>query len=146
MRRYIRNIFYGTDTQEMEDEILKGTGLTSEGLGDIYPFDLADLVYRRLAGEVESRNVQTRMGMSEEERRASLAEETEDVAREDQIFIYDNLGVSANEEYIPSDEYEVLRQAVMRNNSLYAKTNQLKLLLPQTISIFTTIMAMIISR
>ena len=82
--------------------------------------------YRRLAGEVESRNVQTRMGMSEEERRASLAKETEDVAREDQIFIYDNLGVSANEEYIPSDEYEVLRQAVMRNNSLYAKNKPIE--------------------
>ena len=51
--------------------------------------------YRRLAGEVESRNVQKRMGMSEEERRNSLAEETEDVAREDQIFLYDNLGESA---------------------------------------------------
>ena len=51
--------------------------------------------YRRLAGEVESRNVQKRMGMTEEERRNSLATETEDVAREDQIFIYDNWGVSA---------------------------------------------------
>lgn len=52
--------------------------------------------YRRLAGEVESRNVQKRMGMSEEERRNSLAEETEDVARKDQIFLYDNLGESAS--------------------------------------------------
>ena len=51
--------------------------------------------YRRLAGEVESRNVQKRMGMSEEERRNSLTEETEDVARKDQIFLYDNLGESA---------------------------------------------------
>ena len=47
--------------------------------------------YKRIAGEVESRNVQERMGMTEEERRNSLAEETEDVAREDQIFIYDGL-------------------------------------------------------
>lgn len=51
--------------------------------------------YRRIAGEVESRNVQSRIGLSAEERRASLAAETEDVAREDQIFIYDNLGESA---------------------------------------------------
>lgn len=53
--------------------------------------------YRRLAGEVESRNVQKRMGMSPEERRNSLAEETymNDVARKDQIFIYENLGESA---------------------------------------------------
>lgn len=43
--------------------------------------------YRRLAGEVEARNVEKRMDMSAEERRASLAAETEDVAREDQIFL-----------------------------------------------------------
>jgi hypothetical protein len=44
--------------------------------------------YHRLAGEVESRNVQSRMSMTEEERRSRLASETEDVAREDQIFLY----------------------------------------------------------
>lgn len=46
-------------------------------------FDL----YSRLMGEVEARNVQTRMGMTMDERLASLASETEDVAREDQIFL-----------------------------------------------------------
>ena len=44
--------------------------------------------YQSLAGEVEARNVQSRMGMSPKERRKSLAEETEDVARKDQIFLY----------------------------------------------------------
>jgi hypothetical protein len=43
--------------------------------------------YNRLGGEVEARNVESRMGMTLEERRASLASETEDVAREDQIFL-----------------------------------------------------------
>jgi hypothetical protein len=47
--------------------------------------------YRRLAGEVESRNVEERLGMSPEERRNKLAEETEDVSREDQIFLEDAL-------------------------------------------------------
>ena len=51
--------------------------------------------YSRLAGEVEARNVEARMDMSEEERRATLAAETEDVAREDQIILMDGLGVSA---------------------------------------------------
>ena len=51
-------------------------------------------VYKHLAGEVEARNVQKRMGMSPEERRNELATETEDVSRKDQIFIFDNLGVS----------------------------------------------------
>lgn len=48
--------------------------------------------YDQLAGEVEARNVQNRLHMPPEERRQSLAEETEDVAREDQIFIMENVG------------------------------------------------------
>ena len=47
--------------------------------------------YDQLAGEVEARNVQNRLHMTPEERRQSLAEETEDVAREDQIFIMDGI-------------------------------------------------------
>lgn len=64
----------------------------SEILDKAVLIDEKDL-YRRVAGEVEARNVQERMGMSAEERRASLAAETEDVAREDQIFLMGN-GVS----------------------------------------------------
>ena len=51
-------------------------------------------LYHRLAGEVESRNVEKRMKMSPEERRASLAAETEDVSREDQIFLFGEGGTS----------------------------------------------------
>ena len=43
--------------------------------------------YTRAAGEVEARNTEKRIGMTEEERKASLASETEDVAREDQILL-----------------------------------------------------------
>lgn len=43
--------------------------------------------YKSLAGEVEARNVQERMNMTHEERRKTLAESTEDVARKDQIFL-----------------------------------------------------------
>lgn len=43
--------------------------------------------YNRLAGEVEARNVEKRANMTTQERLASLAEETEDVAREDQIIL-----------------------------------------------------------
>lgn len=46
--------------------------------------------YHRLGGEVEARNVQSRISLTEDERRAKLAEETEDVARKDQIFITEN--------------------------------------------------------
>lgn len=51
-------------------------------------------IYRRLAGEVESRNVQTRMNMTPEERLNTLLSETEDVSREDQIVIFDGLGIN----------------------------------------------------
>ena len=43
--------------------------------------------YRKLAGEVESRNVEKRLGMTDEERRNSLASETEDVNRDEQIVM-----------------------------------------------------------
>ena len=43
--------------------------------------------YKSLAGEVEARNVSARLNMTPEERRKSLAESTEDVARKDQIFL-----------------------------------------------------------
>lgn len=57
-----------------------------------------DELYRKISGEVEARNVQTRLDMSPEERRQLLAEETEDVAREDQIFLQDALGTSESRE------------------------------------------------
>lgn len=43
--------------------------------------------YKSLAGEVEARNVSARLNMTPDERRKSLAESTEDVARKDQIFL-----------------------------------------------------------
>ena len=43
--------------------------------------------YLKLSGEVESRNVEKRLDMTPEERRKTLAESTEDVARKDQIFL-----------------------------------------------------------
>ena len=49
--------------------------------------------YLKLAGEVESRNVEKRLGMTDEERRNSLAEETEDVNRDEQI-VSGNAGAS----------------------------------------------------
>lgn len=52
--------------------------------------------YNELSGEVEARNVQSRMNMTPEERRNTLASETEDIAREDQIFINDALEAYAS--------------------------------------------------
>lgn len=56
--------------------------------------DLIFNYYLRLAGEVEARNVEQRINMSPDQRRKTLLQQTEDVAREDQITIveaFDNL-------------------------------------------------------
>lgn len=52
--------------------------------------------YHRMAGEVEARNVSKRMEMTDEQRRQSLAADTEDVARDEQIVRFGN-GVSMSE-------------------------------------------------
>lgn len=61
------------------------------GMDPAYKFKDANEWYRSLSGEVESRNVQQRMGMTDDQRRNTLAYETEDVAREDQIFLKDGI-------------------------------------------------------
>jgi len=52
--------------------------------------------YRRLSGETEARNVQTRMNMTPEERRASPPWSTEDVPRDRQIVRFGNSGPQAS--------------------------------------------------
>jgi hypothetical protein len=67
-----------------------------KSLSDTYA-KLGDEGYARLAGEVEARNVEKRMDMTDEQRRLSLIEDTQDVAKEDQIFILDNLMMNYDE-------------------------------------------------
>ena len=87
----------------------------SEILDKAVLIDERDL-YNRVAGEVEARNVQERMDMSAEERRASLAAETEDVAREDQIFLMRD-GVS-NQQTLRNVNNQSLFDAI---HTLYSK-------------------------
>jgi hypothetical protein len=65
------------------------------GQAESFYKDASTRRYFKSAGEVEARNASHRRNMTPEERRASLASETEDVAREDQIFLYDTLGEQA---------------------------------------------------
>ena len=84
----------------IEEEIANGNYDNEEELQNIEMelFDLEEDMpfykYRHLSGEVEARNVQKRMRMTDEERRNSLASETEDVSREDQIFLFGDGGES----------------------------------------------------
>lgn len=80
------------------DADIKKFRLNESTRSDFSPY----VEYTKLGGEVESRNVEHRMNMTPEERRASLAAETEDVSREDQIFLMSGDGGSANSE-IPQD-------------------------------------------
>jgi len=76
--------------------------------------------YRKLAGEVEARNVSERMGKTMEERRASLRMETQDVADEDQIFIYDALE-SANTMFSFSktpEEFDAVQREAVRQKGI----------------------------
>jgi hypothetical protein len=49
-------------------------------------------LYMKYSGEVESRNVEKRMKMTPEERRQTTLQETEDIAREDQIIFFNEEG------------------------------------------------------
>jgi hypothetical protein len=55
--------------------------------------------YKKLAGEVEARNVQFRSEMSKAKRLKTLLAETEDVAPEDKIYLYGSI-VSSNEQSV----------------------------------------------
>lgn len=76
------------------DADIKNFRLAESTRADFSPY----VEYTRLGGEVESRNVEHRMNMTPEERRASLAAETEDVSRKDQIFLMSGDGENANSE------------------------------------------------
>ena len=68
------------------DDAIKRFRLNESTRSDFYSYK----EYLKLAGEVESRNVEKRLGMTDEERRNSLAEETEDVNRDEQIVMNGN--------------------------------------------------------
>ncbi len=106
------------------DDAIKRFGLDERTRADFNSFQ----EYKKLAGEVESRNVQSRMNMTEEERKNTLASETEDVSREDQIFLFGEGGVSESRTVFGGNSgyvgYSMSRRAVeARANGKYPKTD-----------------------
>lgn len=79
--------------------------------------------YRKLAGEVEARNASARMNMTPEQRRESLASETQDVATEDQIFLYHGMGVS---EKSGAADNSQTPPATAKEKSLQSKVEELR--------------------
>ena len=78
--------------------------------------------YRKIAGEVEARNVSARLNMSAEERMNTLLSETEDVAREDQIFLRDGVEMAmAKGIKLPKEEYAKLSHTIMERQHIYGR-------------------------
>ncbi len=73
--------FDASDNTELKDAISSFRAAQKKILAS--PYDR----YLSLAGEVEARNVQKRLGMTDEQRRNTLASETEDVNRDEQIVM-----------------------------------------------------------
>lgn len=79
------------------DEAIRRFRLDESAGSDFNPY----AEYMHIAGEVEARNVSARLGMTPEERRRTLALETEDVSREDQIILNDALNGDSHYEEEP---------------------------------------------
>lgn len=93
------------ELQKQIDALCQKHNITEDQLEDIYPMDSVwHEAYNRISGEAEARNVQTCMGMTAEERRASLAADTEDVARDSQILLFDDTGKNMSLESPKEDD------------------------------------------
>ena len=93
------------ELQKQIDALCQKHNITEDQLEDIYPMDSVwHEAYNRISGEAEARNVQKRIGMTAEERRASLAADTEDVARDSQILLFDDTGKNMSLESPKEDD------------------------------------------
>ena len=93
------------ELQKQIDALCQKHNITEDQLEDIYPMDSVwHEAYNRISGEAEARNVQKRMGMTAEEHRASLAADTEDVARGSQILLFSDTGKNMSLESPKEDD------------------------------------------
>ena len=69
--------------------------------------------YKRISGEVEARNVESRIKMTPEQRRNTTLKETEDVAREDQLLLFP-------EEQMTESPEDITRQQKFTPEEVYA--------------------------
>lgn len=83
--------------------------------------ELGEEGYAKVAGEVEARNVTSRMKMSDFDRRNTLASETEDVAREDQIFLNESIGLGETRFRVKFSEEEQSIIDIAKADGTYMK-------------------------
>ena len=79
----------GTKLKDLKKEVSVLVAEKERLAKDINPYD----AYKRHAGEVEARNVQTRMNMSPVERRVNPPWKTQDTPDEQQIVRFDKKGI-----------------------------------------------------
>lgn len=79
------------------------------------PYEL----YKQLYGEIEARNTQTRMNMTENERQAATPESTQDVSNADAIVVFDDGSVAA---YVP--ERQAADESVLKASVLEVSTQK----------------------
>lgn len=82
---YIRNNFRD-ETRQVIDHLGQGNEKEARNLAEDIVKRAEYKLYRNQGSETEARNTQARMKMTDKERRRSLAKDTEDVDREDQII------------------------------------------------------------
>ena len=99
------------DLRKQQDDLRKKINSTKHSL------------YKRIAGEAESRTVQRRLGLSDKERRESLFtdEMYKDVAKEDLIFLQDGLNESASQPVseTPRENTDVIQQFSTPQGEVY---------------------------
>ena len=78
-------------------------------------------VYKRTAGEVEARNASRRRRFTLEERRASAAENTEDVSRADQIL---NMPASSLLDWTDDEDFSIAMQSQKQPGKTYIKADE----------------------
>ena len=119
-----------TLNHEIQHIIQTAEGFAQGGNSELFnkPTDVENFnLYQRIAGEVEARNVQTRMKLSPEERKKKLLSETEDISREDQFEIekYLNGDIQLQQEMSSSGVYETPNGFVYKGN-VYLNRDKVK--------------------
>jgi hypothetical protein len=97
--------------------------------------DTARNTYTVAASEVEARNVEERTEMSPQERRNTLLQETEDVAREDQIVLLEGFSAQSIQTQQESIGSPILQQLINQLSKLNTATKT-SIVSPQQLSLY----------
>lgn len=116
MDRWIEDVKNGTQTIEnVYNEIQNARKAYNKynRLGEFENEKTPFEKYQSIAGEVEARNVQTRINFTPEERLNTLLSETADVAPEDQIVLFEGLEANENNLQFQTITDEELKEVIL---------------------------------